>query len=77
VRCREAGASVIHLHVRREDGRRRRTGALFQKALDAIPPPHRRNRADQHRRAVGMTADERRQPSSALRRPMATLNAGR
>ena len=36
VRCREAGASIIHLHVRREDGTPTQDRGLFQKALDAI-----------------------------------------
>src|SRR5213075_1441020 len=35
-RCREAGASVIHLHVRRDDGTPTQDRALFQKAIDAI-----------------------------------------
>src|SRR5882762_837609 len=62
VRCREAGASVIHLHVRREDGTPTQDRGLFQKALDAI-----RRRTDvivqpSPGGAVGMTAGERAQP---------------
>src|SRR6266850_6967867 len=77
VRCREAGASVIHLHVRREDGTPTQDRGLFQKALDAI-----RRRTDvivqtSTGGAVGMTADERAQPLECVPPPeMATLNAG-
>ncbi|OLC19414.1 MAG: 3-keto-5-aminohexanoate cleavage protein [Deltaproteobacteria bacterium 13_1_40CM_68_24] len=77
VRCREAGASVIHLHVRRDDGTPTQDRALFQKALDAI-----RGRTDAIVQtstggAVGMTADERAQPLECTPPPeMATLNAG-
>jgi 3-keto-5-aminohexanoate cleavage enzyme len=77
VRCRNAGASVIHLHVRRDDGTPTQEKALFQKALDAI-----RGRCDvivqtSTGGAVGMTADERAQPLECTPPPeMATLNAG-
>ena len=76
-RCREAGASVIHLHVRRDDGSPAQDRALFQKALDRI-----RARTDvivqtSTGGAVGMTADERAQPLDCTPPPeMATLNAG-
>jgi 3-keto-5-aminohexanoate cleavage enzyme len=76
-RCREAGAAVIHLHVRREDGSPSQDKALFQKAIDAI-----RSRCDvlvqtSTGGAVGMTADERAQPLECVPAPdMATLNAG-
>ncbi len=77
VRCREAGASVIHLHVRRPDGTPTQDRALFQAALDAI-----RGRCDvivqtSTGGAVGMSADERAQPLECTPPPeMATLNAG-
>ncbi|HET7787378.1 MAG TPA: 3-keto-5-aminohexanoate cleavage protein [Myxococcales bacterium] len=77
VRCREAGASVIHLHVRRSDGTPTQDRALFQQALDAI-----RSRCDvivqtSTGGAVGMSADERAQPLECTPPPeMATLNAG-
>ena len=77
VRCREAGASVIHLHVRRPDGTPTQDRALFQEALDAI-----RGRTDvivqtSTGGAVGMSADERAQPLECTPPPeMATLNAG-
>ena len=76
-RCREAGASVIHLHVRRDDGSPTQDRALFQKAIDAI-----RARCDvivqtSTGGAVGMSADERAQPLECVPPPdMATLNAG-
>ena len=76
-RCREAGASVIHLHVRRDDGTPTQDRALFQKALDAI-----RARSDviiqtSTGGAVGMSAEERAQPLECAPPPeMATLNAG-
>lgn len=76
-RCRAAGASVVHLHVRRPDGTPAQDRALFQKALDAI-----RSRCDvivqtSTGGAVGMTADERAQPLDCVPPPeMATLNAG-
>jgi len=76
-RCRQGGASVIHLHVRRDDGTPTQDRALFQKALDAI-----RRRSDvivqtSTGGAVGMSADERAQPLECTPPPdMATLNAG-
>lgn len=76
-RCHEAGASVIHLHVRRPDGTPTQDRALFQQALDAI-----RSRCDvivqtSTGGAVGMSADERAQPLDCTPPPeMATLNAG-
>src|SRR5881392_747070 len=76
-RCREAGASVIHLHVRRDDGTPTQDKGLFQKAIDAI-----RARCDvivqtSTGGAVGMSADERAQPLECKPKPdMATLNAG-
>jgi 3-keto-5-aminohexanoate cleavage enzyme len=74
-RCAQAGASVIHLHVRNDDGSPTQDGALFEKAIRAI-----RARCDAIVQtttggAVGMSADERAQP--LLCNPeMATLNAG-
>ena len=77
VRCRDAGASVLHLHVRRPDGTPTQERALFQKALEAI-----RSRCDvivqtSTGGAVGMSAEERAQPLECVPPPeMATLNAG-
>jgi len=76
-KCREAGASVIHLHVRRDDGTPTQDRGLFQKALEAI-----RRRTDviiqtSTGGAVGMSADERAQPLDCTPPPdMASLNAG-
>ncbi len=76
-RCRAAGASVVHLHVRRDDGTPTQDRALFQKAIDAI-----RARCDvivqtSTGGAVGMSADERAQPLDCKPPPeMASLNAG-
>jgi len=76
-RCRKAGASVIHLHVRTDDGRATQDKARFAATIDAI-----RARTDvivqvSTGGAVGMSIDERCQPL-LLRPPpdMATLNCG-
>ncbi|HTO96381.1 MAG TPA: 3-keto-5-aminohexanoate cleavage protein [Myxococcales bacterium] len=77
VRCRQAGASVIHLHVREDDGTPTQDRAVFQKALDEI-----RSRTDvivqvSTGGAVGMSADQRAQPLDCVPPPeMASLNAG-
>ena len=73
--CAAAGASVIHLHVRREDGSPTQERALFDKAIRAI-----RARCDvivqtSTGGAVGMSADERAQPLDC-NPEMASLNAG-
>src|SRR5437899_3994462 len=74
-RCAQAGAAVIHLHVRNDDGTPTQDRALFEKAIRAI-----RARCDVIVQtttggAVGMSAEERAQP--LLCNPeMATLNAG-
>jgi len=74
-RCRDAGAAVIHLHVREPDGRPTQARARFQDAIDAI-----RARTDvvvqvSTGGAVGMTPEERVQPL-ACDPDMATLNCG-
>src|SRR5262245_30719646 len=74
-RCAEAGASVIHLHVRRLDGSPTQDRALFAQAIDEI-----RKRCDvivqtSTGGAVGMSADERAQPLEC-NPEMASLNAG-
>ena len=75
VRCREAGASVIHLHVRNDDGTPTQSRERFAEAIEAI-----RARTDcvvqtSTGGAVGMSIDERAQPL-ACRPEMATLNCG-
>jgi 3-keto-5-aminohexanoate cleavage enzyme len=74
-RCRDAGASVIHLHVRTPDGAPSQSSELFQAAIDAI-----RRKTDvivqtSTGGAVGMSIDERSGPL-ACRPEMATLNCG-
>src|SRR5438270_8154296 len=75
VRCAAAGAAVIHLHVRKDDGTPTQDRGLFDKAIRAI-----RARCDvvvqtSTGGAVGMSAEERAQPLDC-RPEMATLNAG-
>ncbi|HSN97274.1 MAG TPA: 3-keto-5-aminohexanoate cleavage protein, partial [Candidatus Nanopelagicales bacterium] len=74
-RCRDAGASVIHLHVRTADGRATQDQGLFAEAIGAI-----REKTDviiqtSTGGAVGMSGEERAQPL-ACRPEMATLNCG-
>ena len=74
-RCREAGASVIHLHVRNPDGSPTQSRERFQEAIEAI-----RAKTDcvvqaTTGGAVGMSGEERAQPL-ACRPEMATLNCG-
>jgi 3-keto-5-aminohexanoate cleavage enzyme len=74
-RCRDAGAAVVHLHVRNPDGSPTQSAAIFAEAIAAI-----RARTDvvvqvSTGGAVGMSLDERAQPL-ACRPEMATLNCG-
>lgn len=74
-RCRDAGASVIHLHVRTKDGAPSQSSELFQEAIDAI-----RQKVDivvqtSTGGAVGMSIAERAGPL-VCRPEMATLNCG-
>jgi len=74
-RCREAGASVIHLHVRNADGTPSQSRELFGEAIERI-----REKTDvviqtSTGGAVGMGLDERAQPLSC-KPEMATLNCG-
>ncbi len=74
-RCREAGASVIHLHVRNDDGTPTQAKERFAEAIDAI-----RKKTDcivqtSTGGAVGMSLDERAGPL-ACKPEMATLNCG-
>jgi 3-keto-5-aminohexanoate cleavage enzyme len=74
-RCREAGAAVIHLHVRNDDGTPTQSAERFAAAIDAI-----RGKTDcivqtSTGGAVGMGIDERAQPLSC-KPEMATLNCG-
>ncbi|HEY3817013.1 MAG TPA: 3-keto-5-aminohexanoate cleavage protein [Polyangiaceae bacterium] len=74
-RCREAGAAVIHLHVRTADGSNTQSSARFAEVIDAI-----RKKCDciiqpTTGGAVGMSIDERSGPL-ACKPEMATLNCG-
>jgi 3-keto-5-aminohexanoate cleavage enzyme len=73
--CVAAGATVIHLHVRTDDGRPTQDRALFQKAIDAIRGRCQVIVQTSTGGAVGMGADERAQPLEC-RPEMASLNAG-
>jgi 3-keto-5-aminohexanoate cleavage enzyme len=74
-RCREAGAAVIHLHVRSDDGRNTQSSERFAEVIEAI-----RRKCDcivqpSTGGAVGMSIEERAGPL-ACRPEMATLNCG-
>ncbi len=78
-RCREAGAAMVHLHVRNADGTPSQDAELFRQAIRAI-----RAKCDvlvqvSTGGAVGMNVDERCGPltlSGADRPDMATLTTG-
>ena len=74
-RCREAGASVIHLHVRNDDGSNTQSKERFAEAIERI-----RQKTDciiqvTTGGAVGMSVEERVGPL-ACKPEMATLNCG-
>jgi 3-keto-5-aminohexanoate cleavage enzyme len=74
-RCRDAGAAIIHLHVRDPSGDSTQSSERFEEVIDAI-----RKRCDciiqpSTGGAVGMSVDERAGPLSC-RPEMATLNCG-
>lgn len=74
-RCREAGAAVIHLHVREDDGTPTQSRDRFAAAIERI-----RAKTDciiqvSTGGAIGMSIDERAQPLDC-RPEMATLNCG-
>jgi 3-keto-5-aminohexanoate cleavage enzyme len=74
-RCREAGAAVIHLHARYDDGTNTQSAERFAELIDAI-----RRKCDcviqpTTGGAVGMSIDERAGPL-ACKPEMATLNCG-
>ncbi|WP_437332888.1 3-keto-5-aminohexanoate cleavage protein [Sorangium sp. So ce394] len=74
-RCRDAGAAVVHLHVRNPDGTPSQSRALFAEAIAAIQEKTDVIVQTSTGGAVGMGVDERAQP--LLCRPeMATLNCG-
>jgi 3-keto-5-aminohexanoate cleavage enzyme len=74
-RCREAGAAIIHLHVRNDDGTNTQSSERFAQVIDAI-----RRKCDcilqpSTGGAVGMPIEERAGPLSC-RPEMASLNCG-
>jgi 3-keto-5-aminohexanoate cleavage enzyme len=79
VKCREAGAAMVHLHVRTPDGKPSQDAELFRAAIRAI-----RKRTDiliqtSTGGAVGMNVDERCGPltlTGSDRPDMATLTTG-
>jgi 3-keto-5-aminohexanoate cleavage enzyme len=79
VKCREAGAAMVHLHVRTADGKPSQDAELFRAAIRAI-----RKRTDiliqtSTGGAVGMTVDQRCGPltlTGSDRPDMATLTTG-
>ncbi len=74
-RCREAGASVIHLHVRNDDGTPTQSADRFAATIDAIRAATDCVIQVSTGGAVGMSIDERAQPLSCTPE-MATLNCG-
>lgn len=74
-RCRDAGAAVIHLHVREPDGAPTQSERRFREAIEAIRAETDVIVQTSTGGAVGMGADERLQPL-ACRPEMATLNCG-
>lgn len=74
--CRDAGAAILHLHVRDEEGNATQSVARFKEAIDAV-----RKKTDivieiTTGGAVGDTAEERLQPVKELRPEMASLDCG-
>jgi 3-keto-5-aminohexanoate cleavage enzyme len=74
-RCRDAGAAVVHLHVRNPDGTPSQSHDLFAEAIGRINEKTDVVVQVSTGGAVGMSVDERAQP--LLCKPeMATLNCG-
>jgi 3-keto-5-aminohexanoate cleavage enzyme len=74
-RCRAAGASIIHVHCRNDDGSNTSDPARFQAAYDAIRAASDLIVQFTTGGAVGMTPEERAAPL-AVRPEMATLTCG-
>lgn len=74
-RCRDAGASVIHLHVRNADGTPTQRSETFAAALEAIAKKTDVIVQTSTGGAVGMSPDERAGPLDC-KPEMATLNCG-
>lgn len=74
--CRAAGAAILHLHVRDDQGRPTQSVARFKEAIEAI-----RRKSDiiieiTTGGAVGDTAEERLKPVTELEPEMASLDCG-
>ncbi len=74
-RCREAGAAVIHLHVRNPDGTPTQSRERFAEAISAIRAKTDCIIQPSTGGAVGMTIEHRAEPL-ACKPEMATLNCG-
>jgi 3-keto-5-aminohexanoate cleavage enzyme len=74
-RCRDAGASVLHLHVREPDGRPTQSRDRFRDAIEAIRAVTDIIIQTSTGGAVGMSIDERVQPLDC-EPEMASLNCG-
>jgi 3-keto-5-aminohexanoate cleavage enzyme len=74
-RCRDAGASIIHVHCRNDDGTNTSDVARFGAAFDAIRAASDVIVQFTTGGAIGMTAEERAAPL-ALRPEMGTLTCG-
>src|SRR6266511_2456854 len=74
-RCRDAGAAVVHLHVREPDGKPSQSSELFARAIEAVQRKTDVVVQTSTGGAVGMSLDERAGPL-ACRPEMATLNCG-
>lgn len=74
-RCREAGAAIVHLHVRNPDGSPSQAKELFAEAIAAIRAKTDVIVQTSTGGAVGMSIDERAEPLFC-RPEMATLNCG-
>ena len=74
-RCREAGASIVHVHCRNDDGTNTHDVARFREARDAVRAGSDLIVQFSTGGAIGMTPQERAAPL-ALRPEMATLTCG-
>jgi 3-keto-5-aminohexanoate cleavage enzyme len=74
-RCREAGAAIVHLHVRNDDGSNTQSAERFARVMEAIARKCDCIVQPSTGGAVGMSVDERCGPL-ACRPEMATLNCG-
>ncbi len=74
-RCRDAGAAIVHLHVRNPDGSPTQSRERFQEAIEAIAEKTDVIVQTSTGGAVGMSIDERAGPLGC-RPEMATLNLG-